>query len=43
VGGNAQAGASAAFYGTKYNDYCHKPAYDGAIIYDPQKGFFSLL
>jgi hypothetical protein len=42
VGGNAQAGAITAFYGTKYNDYGHKPTYNGAIIYVVGQGFYQV-
>ncbi|MGL5512481.1 MAG: hemagglutinin repeat-containing protein, partial [Sporomusa sp.] len=33
VSGNAQVGAGAAYDGVKYNDYIHRPTYEGAIIY----------
>ncbi|WP_110953614.1 hypothetical protein [Anaerosinus massiliensis] len=41
-GGNAQAGANAAYNGVKYNDYVHKPTAEGSIIYDPDKGFYKI-
>lgn len=42
IGGDAQAGASTAYTGTKYNDYGHKPTYNGAIIYVKGVGFYEV-
>ncbi|MBU2703252.1 filamentous hemagglutinin [Sporomusaceae bacterium BoRhaA] len=43
VGGNAQAGASAAFNGVKHNDYIHHPTYEGAYIFVEGQGFFQVI
>ncbi|MBU2703795.1 hypothetical protein Ga0466249_004945 [Sporomusaceae bacterium BoRhaA] len=43
VGGNAQAGASAAFNGVKHNDYVHHPTYEGAYIFVKGEGFYKII
>jgi hypothetical protein len=39
VGGDANGGAFAAYYGTKYNDYRHRTRLSGEIVYVQGQGF----
>lgn len=43
AGGNAPVGGGIGYTGTKYNDYGHKPTYEGAIIYTQKDGYCQMI